>query len=42
MSNNQIGYVTPETDIYYVMEEGVLCFSNFDSGLDMDPDEGYM
>ena len=38
----QVKYDAPEIGVYYFVPEGVLCQSNSDSGLDMDPDEGNM
>jgi hypothetical protein len=32
-------YITPEIEVLEVFDEGVLCGS---TGLDMDPEEGYM
>ena len=35
-------YETTAMDIYEVLAEGVLCMSSYDSGMDMDPEEGNM
>lgn len=34
--------MSPEMEIYEVIAEGVLCVSDEDSGLDMNPEEGNM
>lgn len=42
MTSEETRYMSPEMEIYEVIAEGVLCVSDEDSGLDMNPEEGNM
>lgn len=35
-------YTSPMIGIHEIFAEGVLCISNYDSGMDMNPEEGKM
>ena len=38
----EIIYASPEIGIHEIFAEGVLCMSDYDSGMDMNPEEGKM
>ena len=35
-------YTSPAMEIHEIFAEGVLCMSDYDSGIDMNPEEGRM